>query len=124
MPTVAVSPFCFFVPRLVFSMTPFVPPSTEMYSLLLATLRHPLPGHEGSASLALVMKAIVIGLPLDPLPLVSIGSVIVPHSSTVAPGAIWPALEPQSPAEFSHASEWAFEQPPSPLWLPEPACET
>ena len=97
-----------------------------MYSLPLFMLMQPAPGQPfpDIAILEPDVNITVIGAPALPLPSTSTGSVIVPHSITSSPGAIFPAPDPQWPSWFIHATDSAFAQLPSPLFEPAPDCET
>src|SRR6202034_1944049 len=96
------SPFSFAYDRSVFSICPLYPAAEVivMYSLPLFMLMQPAPGQPlpPIAILDPDVKTIVIGAPDLPLPSTSMGSVIVPHSITSSPGAIFPAPDPQWPS--------------------------
>ncbi|MGA8720953.1 MAG: hypothetical protein WB557_23320, partial [Solirubrobacteraceae bacterium] len=82
-------------------------------------LTAPPPVQSGADIVAPGSQNTVIGLELDPDPCTVNGELIVPHRSTVTPGPIFPAPEPQSEALLKNDTALASAQSP-PLPLPPP----
>ena len=81
------------------------------------------PGQYGSDNDAPGSQKIVIGLELVPDPCAVNGDEIVPHRSTVTPGPISPAPDPQSDDELNQDAECAFAQL-DPSFAPAALCAT